>query len=584
MERQPRGEEGASACAGHVFIEVHLIRVLAVNTGHVDRHRAINVHRHAREAPLGNQPANQQGDELGAGDCERRNEHGAAPLDGLRERSHELVLQRLVLMLPVTIGGFEHEGIAARERVRVTMEGDTVAAEVAAEHERMSLSRKTYLDMRGPEDVASIVENNFHAREFERMAVSHIFEQPQRAFRVVNGEERESRVVLGIPLPVRVRRILFLDAGGIRQEDPRKVGRRRRRVDRSPEAFFDKAGQHSGVIDMRVREENSIQFTRIERRLVPVAEPKLLEPLELAAIDKYARIVRFEQETRAGHSTGRTMKGNGGHRDSRHQCGVAGNSRWRVTTGSLAAMALYDSIGRTYSATRRSDPRIHALLWQRREGCKTVLNVGAGTGNYEERGRVVAAVEPSRTMIGQRPPDSAPAVMAVAERLPLADQSVDGVMSVLSTHHWRDRRAGIIELRRVARRAVVILTHDPDGSAEAWILRDYFPEAIALDRPNMDFEGVCRELGATSVTPVPVPWDCRDGFFLAFWRHPEAYLDPEVRAGMSIFKRLSEAQVEEGVGRLRDDLASGAWQRRNVEILNREAIDVGYRLVTWRAS
>ncbi|MGD9932412.1 MAG: class I SAM-dependent methyltransferase [Dehalococcoidia bacterium] len=247
-------------------------------------------------------------------------------------------------------------------------------------------------------------------------------------------------------------------------------------------------------------------------------------------------------------------------------------------------MALYDSIGRTYSATRRPDPRIQALLWGELDGCDSVLNVGAGTGNYEDPDRVVAAVEPSRTMIDQRPANGAPAVMAVAEQLPFADQSFDGVMSVLSTHHWGDRQAGLAELRRVARRAVVILTHDPDGSTDAWVLRDYFPGAPALDRPIMDIEAVRRGLGATRVAPVPVPWDCTDGFFLAFWRRPEAYLDPEVRAGMSIFKRLSEAEVNDGVNRLRDDLASGAWERRNAELLNRDTMDVGYRLVSWRAS
>lgn len=246
-------------------------------------------------------------------------------------------------------------------------------------------------------------------------------------------------------------------------------------------------------------------------------------------------------------------------------------------------MALYDSIGQTYSATRRPDPRIQSLIWSKLEGCNTVVNVGAGTGNYEEPERVTVAVEPSRTMIAQRPGGSAPTVMAVAEHLPLADESFDGVMSVLSTHHWRDRRAGIAELRRVARRAVAVLTHDPEAATDAWLLRDYFPTATVLDRPIMDFEGVCRDLEATSVTVVPVPWDCRDGFLLAFWRRPEAYLDPHVRSGTSIFKRLPADEVEAGVSRLRADLESGAWTRRNAAILGLDDLDLGYRLVCWHA-
>lgn len=246
-------------------------------------------------------------------------------------------------------------------------------------------------------------------------------------------------------------------------------------------------------------------------------------------------------------------------------------------------MALYDAIGGSYSATRRADPRIEAQIWRELRGCESVLNVGAGTGNYEGGGRVRAAVEPSRTMIRQRAASSAPAVMAVAEHLPFADQSFDGVMSVLSTHHWQDRRAGLSELRRVARKAIAVLTHSPEAGRSAWLFRDYLPGAVALDEPVMDFEATCRNLGATSVTAVPVPWDCSDGFLLAFWRRPEAYLDPNVRAGMSIFSRLNAAEVSDGIDRLRADLASGQWQRRNAAILDLDEYDAGYRLVSWRA-
>jgi len=49
----------------------------------------------------------------------------------------------------------------------------------------------------------------------------------------------------------------------------------------------------------------------------------------------------------------------------------------------MAAPDLYDSIGRGYSATRRTDPRIAARIWAALAGARTVLNVGAGTGLYE---------------------------------------------------------------------------------------------------------------------------------------------------------------------------------------------------------
>lgn len=38
--------------------------------------------------------------------------------------------------------------------------------------------------------------------------------------------------------------------------------------------------------------------------------------------------------------------------------------------------------------------------------------------------------------------------------------------------------------------------------------------------------------------PVLIPWDCADGFFEAYWRRPEAYLDENVRRGVSVWARV----------------------------------------------
>jgi hypothetical protein len=44
---------------------------------------------------------------------------------------------------------------------------------------------------------------------------------------------------------------------------------------------------------------------------------------------------------------------------------------------------LYDTIGSTYTVTRRTEPRIAARVWAALGDSRTVLNVGAGTGSYE---------------------------------------------------------------------------------------------------------------------------------------------------------------------------------------------------------
>ena len=54
----------------------------------------------------------------------------------------------------------------------------------------------------------------------------------------------------------------------------------------------------------------------------------------------------------------------------------------------------------------------------------------------------------------------------------------------------------------------------------------------------MTIEEVAGHFEATTIEPVPIAHDWRDGFLFAFWRRPEAYLDPVVRANISVFARL----------------------------------------------
>lgn len=80
--------------------------------------------------------------------------------------------------------------------------------------------------------------------------------------------------------------------------------------------------------------------------------------------------------------------------------------------------------------------------------------------------------------------------------------------------------------------------------------------------------------------PVPVPHDCVDGFGAAYRRRPEAYLDPDVRAGMSMLARTDASSLRAGLRRLADDLRTRRWHRAHEELLHLEALDVGYCTIT----
>jgi len=238
----------------------------------------------------------------------------------------------------------------------------------------------------------------------------------------------------------------------------------------------------------------------------------------------------------------------------------------------------YDRIGSGYARRRRPDPRIAAPIHEALRGADTVINLGAGAGSYEPDDVPVIAVEPSSAMVGQRPPGAAPVVRACAEALPFRDRSFAAAMAVLTLHHWRDWNAGLGEAIRVARDRVVLFTWDPDG-AGFWFA-DYAAEMLAADRRRFPpIAALAAALADPRVVPVPIPHDCVDGFMGAYWRRPEAYLAPEVRAAIS---SLADGTAQPALDRLASDLASGAWERRYGHLRQLEALDLGYRLVVGR--
>jgi SAM-dependent methyltransferase len=244
---------------------------------------------------------------------------------------------------------------------------------------------------------------------------------------------------------------------------------------------------------------------------------------------------------------------------------------------------VYDAIGVGYTKTRRPDPRISAQINRALGDARSVINVGAGSGSYEPP-QTVLAVEPSPVMISQRPTGSAPAVRAFAEALPVATDTADAAMALLTMHHWSDPTAGITELWRVARRRIVMLTWEQRVFREFWLVREYLPQAAAIDDTRaISVAQLVAVLNETAqrvrIETVAVPHDCADGFAAAYWRRPSAYLDPAVRSGISMFAQTDDELLRPGLRQLATDLDSGRWHEHHQDLLRRDQLDAGYRLV-----
>lgn len=243
----------------------------------------------------------------------------------------------------------------------------------------------------------------------------------------------------------------------------------------------------------------------------------------------------------------------------------------------------YDAHGADYATVRRTDPRIAARVLAALGDAATIVNVGAGAGSYEPPHRHVISIEPSAAMRAQRPATHSPAIIGFAESLPLDDRSVDAAMAIITVHQWSDLAVGLGELRRVSRGPVVVLAFDGDVLPNYW-LNDYAPEVIAVERRRYPaIATIAAAIGATaSVSSIPIPFDCTDGFTEAFYGRPERLLDEVVRRAQSSWGFVGPEVEPRFVEALAADLASGRWDERHRALRTQSQFEGSLRLIVGR--
>ncbi|BDZ49802.1 hypothetical protein GCM10025867_20430 [Frondihabitans sucicola] len=254
----------------------------------------------------------------------------------------------------------------------------------------------------------------------------------------------------------------------------------------------------------------------------------------------------------------------------------------RRTDGS-AGDADYGTIGAGYAHYRQPDPRIKAAIVEALGDARSVVNVGAGAGSYEPRDRNVTPVEPSASMRAQRPAGLATAIDGTAEHLPFDDDAFDAAMSTFSIHQWGDLGAGLRELRRVTRGAVILLSCDPAALDRFWLV-EYAPEVIRTEASRYPAPAdVARLLGGdVTTTPVPIPLDCTDGFGEAYYGRPELLLEPGARLANSAWSFVEPEVEGRFVENLTADLASGVWDERHGHLRTQPTFDGSLRLIVGR--
>lgn len=257
-------------------------------------------------------------------------------------------------------------------------------------------------------------------------------------------------------------------------------------------------------------------------------------------------------------------------------------------------MELFDTIGKSYSVTRQTDPRIFKAIIEYLDlkPSAVIADIGAGTGNYSyelaKYGYKVVAIEPSETMRkqGKKHPNLK-WVSGVAENLPLKNSSVDGIVCTAAVQHFTDLQKSFHEMNRILKEPGVVLiwTVDPTlRSRDSWLDR-YFAPFNQSGYPKIKQLAKLLEnslKGSVKTEPFLLPPDLTDRVFYSGWQRPYLYLDPEFCAGISPLAKAPKDKLVAKQERLRGDLESGKWEKQYGQIKRFKKYDAGYRFIIGR--
>ena len=247
---------------------------------------------------------------LGAAHRKAGDDHIAAPVKGalqdLRQLTH-IVRPRAVGA--VAVGGLHKDVIRILDVGRVLDDGLMLVADIAAEHQLGggAVLGHPDLDAGRAQQVAHIHEpDNKAGGQFYPGAVIDTAEQLHGCLGILHGIHGFHRLGTGaLALAVLPLGLKLLNVGRIPQHDAAQLGRGLCGIDPAPESVAYQQGQQTGVVDVCVGDQHTVDLPRCHRDgLVLVDVLALLHP----AVDQVALSGRFQQRTAAGDLMVRAQK------------------------------------------------------------------------------------------------------------------------------------------------------------------------------------------------------------------------------------------------------------------------------------
>jgi SAM-dependent methyltransferase len=227
----------------------------------------------------------------------------------------------------------------------------------------------------------------------------------------------------------------------------------------------------------------------------------------------------------------------------------------------------YSRQARTYDDTRAASPSVLGPLREALKGAagRRLADVGGGTGNYSlalrDEGWDPLVIDRHPEMLARAAAKGLKTLEGDAQRLPLADASMDAVMLVSMLHHVEQPALALAEARRVLRPGgrLALMVFTREDVAAMW-LNDYFPSTRAWIRQSHPTLAELLALLPGARRLEVVYRDVEDGSLAALAGHPERLVDPRWHRQTSYFDRLERdhpAELRAGLARLRADLDAG---------------------------
>lgn len=190
-----------------------------------------------------------------------------------------------------------------------------------------------------------------------------------------------------------------------------------------------------------------------------------------------------------------------------------------------------------------------------KEKIKKVLDLGSGTGRFtaalgEHFNCGVIGVEPSAAMLNIARSQPAPDIewkQAAAEKLPLANESVDLVFMSQVFHHLVKPDQALDEIHRVLNGTGYLAIRNgvrEENNKLPWL--EFFPEARAIEEVRTPLRSELKEL----VTAQPFSLLCERVIPQRFASSPEEYVEKIGQRGLSALIAISDDAFQRGLANL----------------------------------